>query len=665
MSGQLLQFNDIQISRYSVTTVCNDVIFQVITSPVASSNLEHHDMNLTYDDLNDLLQKQFGLADDGAEPVANAAQQFRNHRTALHGFLATVGKTTDARVGAELTTRFDESLRKYLDLLKVADSTKRDRRSYLKRYRDIYTAQRDETAAKSRQKTTTLSEMLREAIAEKGLAPKTLARSVGVSTSAVQRYLAGATPNRRGIPGLRRLELALGLERDSLTSLVKQTDDLAEMGIRPDNEYRKRQAGRIADTYYLPLSAIGDALEHEWRQFLTYKTAVTPRFERTAKGIWRCIPATTTPIDVPLAKVGNAVCPTAVIALERIRGFLGYLSRPVENGGQGIPAESAQTLAWLAVPWAVSAYLEFLTQRSDGLVHGGQQGFARFVCSLVREKTGYLRQRPEIRNALPADIRPESIHDWERSCDDAYKTAKQWVQHAKDMSRHPDAPIASLLALESPLRPVIAAVARIERLAAEAPSGSVSQARHKRDALLIAFVISNPLRLRTLQSLTWSSDNTGSVYRTPGGWRVRLSRSMLKNGNSKAGTKYDVAVAPWVGDMLDEYAEEFRGTLLGDSESPYLFVNNRDGRPWAQMSQHVFRLTSRHVPETQGFRLHAFRHLVATDLLKRNPNAFITAAVLLNDALETVMRSYAHLQRDDSFATHHQHLVTLRIKCEK
>lgn len=660
MQGQSQYINSLQNHRYSITTTCNYI--QVTSnSAVASSNLELTEVNLSYDQLDELLQNHLGLTDGNGDPTASAKQQLRNFRSTLTSFLASVGKTTDSRVGAELTTKFDESLANYLGLLDLADSTKRDRRSHLNRYRELFCAQRDE-AARPRRKMTSLSEALRAAIARKGVAPKTLARSIGVSTSAVQRYLAGAMPNRRGIPGLHRLEAELDLERGSLTSLVKSDDETPASGVALDSEYRKRLVQRSADIYFLPLEGIGPALEREWRQLLSYKTTVSPTLERSARGVWRCVPASTTSLESRLVTIGKTVCPSAQIALDRLRGLLGYLTRSPESGGQGTPSESVQTLAWLAVPSAISGYLQFLTDRSDGLIHSGQQGFARLVSSLVRPKTGFLRQSPALRNALPEASRPATDADWDRMCDDTYRISRQWIQRARDMSREPDAPIAALLALEQPLEPVMNAVTRITQAAAKAPPGSLSQARHKRDALLLAFVISNPLRLRTLQSLTWSADNTGSLYRTQQGWRVRLSRSMLKNGDGKAGKKYDVGVAPWVSDLIDEYIEEYRATLLGDSVSAYAFVNNRRGKAWKEMSRHVRRLTQRHVRGTPGFSLHAFRHLVATDLLKRCPNAFVTAAILLNDSLETVMRCYAHLQRDDSFATHHQYLETLRSR---
>lgn len=654
-------FKDLENRRYLITTYCNDNPFEVNYYSVAvSSKMEPPELNPTYHELDAGLQTYLGLASGQAASNKTAVQQLRNFRSTLNGFLASVGKTTDSRVGAELTTRFDECLSHYITLLDVAESTKRDRRSHMNRYREIFSAQQDKSTQKPVKKTA-LSESLREAIARKGVAPKTLARSINVSPSAVQRYLSGATPNVRGIPGLRRLEAALGLERDSLTALVN--DDTVKEGKDSQKcEYGKRLSQRCADKYFLSVEEIPKALENEWRQFLSYKTAITPTLERSARGVWRCIPESDATIDSPLLKVGRMVCPTAKIALDRIRALLGYLRRPADQGGQGIPSECLVTLAWLAVPSAITGYLEFLTERSEGLVHSGQQNFARLVASLVRPKTGYLRQRPELRKSLLADVRPQTAEEWDRMCDSAHRIAKLWIQRATDMSRNPDTPIASLLALEHPLEPVISGIEELQCEAAKAMPGSIGQARHKRDALLLAFVISNPLRLRSLQSLTWSPDNTGSVYKTSEGWRVRLSRSMLKNGRGKAGKNYDVAVSNSVGEMIDEYVEEYRATLLEHSKSKYFFVSNKRGKPWKDMSRHVSRLTQRHVAGTDGFGLHAFRHLVATDLLKRCPNAFVTAAVLLNDSVEIVMRSYVHLQRDDSFVLHHKYLEGL---CQK
>jgi len=51
---------------------------------------------------------------------------------------------------------------------------------------------------------------------------------------------------------------------------------------------------------------------------------------------------------------GNSCCPTAELNLNTIRGFCGYLNRPLNGGGFGVALDACQTLAWLAVPDAVN-----------------------------------------------------------------------------------------------------------------------------------------------------------------------------------------------------------------------------------------------------------------------------------------------------------------------
>lgn len=664
MSKKEHYIKQLDYGRYLVAYHCNDVILQAtISNFVASSHLEPHEVNLTYDKLDELLRANLGISGSDSQPTPSTVQQLRNYRSTLNGFLASVGKTTAARVGVEFKSRFEESVNNYLKLLNVADSTKRDRKSHLNRYRDLV-ASHCGAAHQPQKRVTSLGEALGEAIARSGVAPKTFARQNNISPSLIQRYLAGCKPNRRGIPGLRRIEQALGLERDSLTKLIeepKKPKDLLTLSQEPNASYRARLASLTADPYFLPVDKIGGQLSEEWRDLVAYKTAtVSLAYARSAKGVWRCIPPANSSFDSPFAMVDGRACPSAYDAFERLRGFLGYLSRPADKGGMGYNLASVQTLAWLAEPTAINGFLEFLTKRSDGLVHQGQRAFAQIVSSLVRRTTGYLRQRPELGGSLPSTLKPENADAWDQKCEQTYKVVQQWKQRAIDMSRSPDAPIAPLLAREAPLQPVIDAIHELERLAMRSRPGSPSQAVHKRDALLLALVVSNPLRLRSLQSLTWSPNGAGSIYRTHSGWRLRLGRGMIKNGNSAAGDKYDVGIASWVGEMIEEYVDEFRHTLLNGQSSDYFFIANRGRGLWKGMSQRVAKITRRHIPETGGIGLHAFRHLVASDLLKRNPNAFVSAAVLLNDRLGTVMRCYAHLQRDDSFAVHHQYLGTLR-----
>ncbi|MDQ1274405.1 MAG: hypothetical protein QG591_3035, partial [Planctomycetota bacterium] len=45
-----------------------------------------------------------------------------------------------------------------------------------------------------------------------------------------------------------------------------------------------------------------------------------------------------------------------------------------------------------------------------------------------------------------------------------------------------------------------------------------------------------------------------------------------------------------------------------------------------------------------------FRHIIATEYLKNNPNGYQVVANILHDKLETVLGEYAHLKIADGFS---------------
>lgn len=654
------EFNLLEEHRYAVTTTYNDTFQAIVTGALAGSTWEPI-MAITYHQVAQAVSDIYstaGTTSDGVEP-APASQQARNVRSTLHSYLAFVGKTLESRVGVELTVKFHQTVSEYLKAIDVSGRTKRDRKHHLNVIYQTYEGMIAGANTRPKKETTLCAE-LRLAVANSGIPPKTLAKKAGVSPSALQRWLAGAMPNQRGLVTLRRVESHLGLERDSLTRHVIE-DKATEKSEVQKVEYREKLRHRCTDTYYLPLTDINASLQREWKALFDHKTSVAPAQERSVRGVWRMIPQQMSDIKCALVTKGDAVSPAALIVLNYVRGFVGFLMRPISKGGWGLSSDDAQTLAWFAHPDAVSSYLEFMTERSNGVKHGGQKILSLAVSALVRERTGYVRQRADLCLALPEAYRPVSPETWQTMCDRTYKLAKAWARASKETHRSPDEPIAPLLALEEPLLPVLEAIKRIERNALAALPGSKVQAILKRGALLLALLVSNPLRARTIQSLTVKSNNAGSVYRTPQGWRIRLSKSQLKNGHGAAGNRYDVAIAPWVSEMLDEYVEEHR-PVLASADNSYLFPSSRSEGIWADLGKHVMKLTKRYIDGCCGISPHSFRHLVATAWLKRYPNSFMQVAELLNDRLETVMNNYAHLKRDDSLSMLNAHLDSLRGK---
>lgn len=93
-------FNGLQNQRYTITSVYNvspQVTFFGFGSTASTWELT---MNITYQELAIKLKNHFGKDADGLPTTSN--QQYRNHLSTLHSYLAFQGKTLESRVGLEL-----------------------------------------------------------------------------------------------------------------------------------------------------------------------------------------------------------------------------------------------------------------------------------------------------------------------------------------------------------------------------------------------------------------------------------------------------------------------------------------------------------------------------------------------------------------------------------
>lgn len=626
-------------------------------------------MDLSYTQLIDA--QRLRLCGDTREMDGQPAltQSFRNHLSTLHGFLASIGKTVDSRVGVEFTTSFDKRIHEYLSGLQVSAKSKTDRRSHLRSWKATVEvlSQAGKTRASSE---SPFHIRLRQAVAAVGEEPKAIARRCEASYSAFRRWLHGSFPNRRALTSLRRIETALGLPRDELVRLVpwsmrgkvSNPDDPARND-GPEIAYRKKLKERSLSQYVLKEDEVSPGLEAEWQNFFHYKTTRMPKLKRSTKGCWSMVSEEIAAPGVPSkGRRGGQASSAAGMNWGYIECFLGYVRLPLDQGGAGVAPDEAGTMAWLAVPELVNGYMEFITTRSDGLVHGGQRQFAAFVASLVRPDFGYLRQQPEMLQRLPGRI-SDGV-SWETLCSESYELAKTWKRTARDISRKPEEPILGLLNLNEPLQPILSMVDKIDKLALEASPGSVQEARRRRDALLIAMLYANPLRSRQFSNMRWRPDNSGNLYRTADGkWRLRFDPREMKNGKSSAARGYDAPLPSWLSARIEAYLEEFRPMLLGDAkDNGFVFPSSRDGRVWKQLGRHVANLTRRYIPGCPGFGPHAFRHLVATNWLRHHPNDFLTVAELLSDSLQVVLSNYAHLRKDDSFDRYEAYVDSMRAR---
>ncbi len=309
----------------------------------------------------------------------------------------------------------------------------------------------------------------------------------------------------------------------------------------------------------------------------------------------------------------------------------------------------------------MEAHLEFMKTRADGDQNGSHRSFCGYVSMLTHPETGYLTQHPELAATLPADV----IHPdgWLAMCKYAYKTAKAWKRESKEYSRDSSEPLAYFFSLECALTPVFEAMQKLRSQASFEAKGSRMEAVLRRDELILGLLTSNPLRRKNLITLTYHADNTGSVYKTASGqWRLRIAGVDFKNSSRVGGEKYDVAIAPWLQPLFDDYVRDYRPWLAARGDSGHFFLSSRDGSRMDELSAHVRSVTRRLIPESGGIGPHAFRALVATDWLKHHPNDFMTVGQLLNDTIEVIIKHYAKLKTDDAFSRYSEYVEKSRNK---
>jgi len=209
-------------------------------------------------------------------------------------------------------------------------------------------------------------------------------------------------------------------------------------------------------------------------------------------------------------------------------------------------------------------------------------------------------------------------------CADARTTVTEWGNDAVDISRDPSDPIAGLLALDDPLEPVVKAISELDRLALAAPDGGYEEAGHKRDALLLSMLLVNPLRLRNYVSMSVLPNRSGYIYLSGSQYRISIAKAGFKNGKSQGVQNYDVGIPAFLTARIAEYLEVHRPILVGNrKDAGVLFPSRRSGGAYPKLGRHVHKLTKHLIPGCPGAGPHAFRHLVATVWLTRNPGDYL------------------------------------------
>jgi len=499
---------------------------------------------------------------------------------------------------------------------------------------------------------------------------KVVARQAGVPQDMLYGWLNGKSPRASSAKFIRRIESFFGLDREGLVSLAGISGSSRpkdQVGDAEKIDYRKALGLRTQNRYCLVAPA-DSPLREQWSELLRYKTAPVPLLNRGPAGRW-----TFTALNVMRSTDANWMVfldgieiPTAKATWSLTASYLGWLALNRDAGGPGEASETLETLAWLCIPDHIENYLAWTKQRSGGRVTQSALVFLGIVTWMSRPGNGYLYQQPEFLKTLPARFKNENWHDLCTRQHAYCAKLHQALVPEVESSRDPFEPIQHIIELAEPLEAVADMVQRMRR---DRPVGcAIREAVWARDIFMVKLFVSNPLRLRNMATLTWTPDNKSGLYqRSDGSWWIRIPRRHFKNRRGVVcAREYDSPIHSSVWADLERYLLRHRQTLLRWPTEFVFVAKTRDPvnsvisknkafsnppqsahRPFMEMNRHIFQLTRRYLWKCDGIGTHAFRHIVATAILKSDAGDIKTAALVLHDRESTVEKHYSGLRSGD------------------
>ena len=344
--------------------------------------------------------------------------------------------------------------------------------------------------------------------------------------------------------------------------------------------------------------------------------------------------------------LGDSRVPSASRVFNHVSAFLGWLILNPKEGGQGMTLAEI-SLGLLINKTYLLKYIDWYATRAKQ-VHGGHLNFVDAVLSFVHPEDGPFLTLSEIGARVGYDSAA-----WRAHCVDIHTWLTETVlpgikngYRKYGMGRKPFEAILPILELNRPQDAIVRALNKAQ--AARPTTGSSREVAWARDNALIALLLSCPLRLENIVAMTYKPDNTGHLRQTATGqWRIFIPAEELKTGrSSKRNGDYNQAVDPAVVPFITQYLRVYR-PMLGGPKPELIFVSTyHPEREYDRLDRCVRNWTKRYVDNVDSFGPHAFRHIVATHILKTTNANFELAAKVLHDSRQTVERYYAHLLHD-------------------
>lgn len=177
-----------------------------------------------------------------------------------------------------------------------------------------------------------------------------------------------------------------------------------------------------------------------------------------------------------------------------------------------------------------------------------------------------------------------------------------------------------------------------------------------RQALMIGFLISRPVRRRALLSMQLGRQ----IVAQPDGYRLVFDAATMKDGRDRSYPLPQQLVEP-----MERYIEHHRPVLLRGGSSAALWLNQYGNALTPDgLARELPKVTERHLGV--ALRPHAFRHVAATSIAERDPeHVGIIREILGHATLRTAEKHYNRAQQVDSCNRFQSAIAELKAKLPK
>jgi integrase len=595
-------------------------------------------------------------------------QNIKNFRSNLNIWRQSFKAEIDTEINLHFGKNFSANLEKFKAKqlkAKAKQSTVASKVSNLKKINEFLTAKTTVESLSPK-----FGERLRELIRNAGYANNhqfwSLYLKGKCSKDVINKWCNGiAYPSQQNASLVTEIEKLLNAPPRTLSSLLKSTIGKKKV-VGKDSATRARR--RLINSF--AFRVWNKKLEADFQFLVNFKTeSVLPEgMDRHNKGDWT-------------TAEGRGVS-SADLMRGNLQSFFGYLCLSEKATdrmfrGMGYP-KNKLTLGLLAEKDLVESYITgFKKWRSFDKYNNGHINFLGMCTSLLRPGTGYLYQHPEF--ALKIGLNGD-VKEWRKKCVNTrnrllkiqqdIKNAKQSGNKDFQMARDPKEAIVDILALPNPIS-VVMDMLSIMMSDVETYLHGNRKAVFFRDILLIALMVGNPLRISMFCIMKFDRN---LIRKEDGSWWIHFKREDFKNRKSIP-SDYSVLVAPELIPLIERYKTEFRPFLCGAEESDYVFLKGTDlskRKPRKKkptlvykhkrvvrdiysfapsvLSVRILIRVNEYLDLPQGFMAHAFRHIVATNIIKSTPETgYFLASKVLHDKLETVEENYEHLKTHEFF----------------